>query len=70
MQVRAGDATSGLDRAEYPETVSAGGVYTVALSGDYQYGHGYEFDGADEAEGSYTVTVRDALGMRGVWASP
>ncbi|MFB0536813.1 MAG: PKD domain-containing protein, partial [Anaerolineae bacterium] len=67
VRVAASEGSSGLDRAEYPETVSAGGVYTEALSGDYQYEHVYQFEEVDQAEGDYQVVVRDGLGYeRGV----
>lgn len=62
LRVAASDAGSGLDQAEYPDTTSPGGVYNTALGGEYQYEHTYTFDGADTVSGTYTVTVRDAMG--------
>ena len=62
VRVTADDTTSGLDRAAYPETVSPGGVYTTALSGDYQYEHTYTFDLTDTISGTYPVTVYDRAG--------
>ncbi|MCR4408538.1 MAG: hypothetical protein NUW24_16725 [Anaerolineae bacterium] len=53
------DATAGLDRAEFPATVSAGGVYTT--SGP-QFAHPYTFTLSSTAEGVYQVAVYDRAG--------
>ena len=62
VRLSASDATSGLDRAEYPATVSAGGVYTEALGGGYQYAHGYSFTASSTEEGGYQARVYDLAG--------
>jgi len=59
VRVSASDATAGLDRAEYPATVSAGGVYTT--SGP-QFAHTYTFTLSSTAEGAYQVAVYDRAG--------
>ena len=59
VRISASDATAGLDRAEYPATVSAGGVYTT--SGP-QFAHTYTFTLSSTAEGAYQVAVYDRAG--------
>lgn len=53
---------SGLDRAEYSATVSAGGVYHETLSGAYQYAHAYSFTPSSQQQGAYQVRVYDRAG--------
>ena len=62
VRVTASDATAGLERAEYPATVSAGGVYTQAFGGAYQFAHTYTFTSSSTEEGAYQVAVYDRAG--------
>ncbi len=62
VQVSAADATSGPERAVFPDATGPGGVVTAELAGPYQYEHTYTFGPSSTASGVYTVTVYDAAG--------
>jgi len=53
---------AGLDEITFPDTVSAGGVYTQGGAVTATLTHAYTFDGNDTASGSYAVTVTDRAG--------